>query len=731
MGRVLRLSLGAGASLVLCAGVLLPLADSGVAGAAGPDPQGTIYVTDWGANAIDVFAPGSNGNATPERVIEGSNTGIDVPGDVKVTPAGDLWISNAEGDSISEFASGASGNVAPIDTISGSNTGFDAPDDISIAPDGTLYVGNDDGGVIQVFAPGAAGNATPIRTISGSNTGLGSDVDGVGVDAEGTLFAANTDDNSINVFAPGANGNVTPEYTISGANTGLFGPNDVLVGFDGKLYVTNTNGDGTNSVEVFSPGAEGNVSPAQNITPTGFTYFDNLGLDSSGNIYVTDWSGAQVPEFAADATGTVAPIANIKGSNTGFTEPEGVSIAGPPLASSATVSTTVSAAEIGLSEPTSDTATVAGGTSPTGSLVFKLFGPGDSTCSNAPAYTSPAQNVSGDGQYVSPDFTPTQEGTYSWQVLYSGDGNNVPVTTACGDPAETVTVGAFAPNGYRLVADEGGIFDFGLNFNGSLANNKLNAPIVGLANSPGPNGYLMVGADGGVFAEGGANFYGSLGGQAIASPIAAIAAPPSETGYWLAAQNGKIYNFGSVPALPAVQLPPGAKIVGMASTTDGQGAWLTDQLGDVYALGDALYEGGMGGKAIAAPIVGIAAAASGQGYVLVGADGGVYNFGTQGFFGSIPGSLAAGQKLVAPIVGIAVTHSGDGYWEVGADGGVFKLWRCSVPWLEVHRNRGPPPERPLCGDPALGRGSGVSAFWGGTEVVPGVRRRRVRRRAGP
>jgi hypothetical protein len=229
---------------------------------------------------------------------------------------------------------------------------------------------------------------------------------------------------------------------------------------------------------------------------------------------------------------------------------------------------------------------------------------------------------------------------------------------------------SFNPNGYRMVADEGGIFDFGLNFNGSLANNHLNAPIVGLANSPGPNGYVMVGADGGVFALGGANYYGSLGGQSIPSPIAAIAAPTAETGYWLAAQNGKIYNFGSVPALPALSLPHGAHIVGMASDNSGQGAWLVDQLGDVYAEGDALYEGGLGGVHINAPIVGIAAAANGQGYVLVASDGGVFNY-KMGFYGSVPGSLKPGQSLVAPIVGIAVTHSGNGYWEVGADGGVF------------------------------------------------------------
>jgi hypothetical protein len=226
-------------------------------------------------------------------------------------------------------------------------------------------------------------------------------------------------------------------------------------------------------------------------------------------------------------------------------------------------------------------------------------------------------------------------------------------------------------NGYRLVADEGGIFDFGLLFSGSLANNHLNAPIVGLANAPGPAGYLMVGGDGGVFALGGANFFGSLGGQAIPSPIAAIAAPPNETGYWLVAQNGKIYNYGSVPPLPALSPPAGAHIVGMASTTDGQGAWMVDNSGDVYAEGSAQYVGGLGGMHINKPIVGIAAAASGQGYVLVASDGGAFAYGTQKFFGSVPGSLNPGQMLNAPVVGIAVTHSGKGYWEVGADGGVF------------------------------------------------------------
>ena len=310
------------------------------------------------------------------------------------------------------------------------------------------------------------------------------------------------------------------------------------------------------------------------------------------------------------------------------------------------------------------------GTAATGDIIGQspqlgaLGDNGGPTNTELPATTSPA--VGG-----VPSAVCTASGVTTDQ---RGNARGAGLNGSCTIGAVEVSVAAPPAvnlNGYRLVANEGGIFDFGLNFHGSLANNHLNAPIIGIANSPGYDGYLMAGSDGGVFALGGANFYGSLGGQKLPSPISAIAAPPAENGYWLIAQNGKIYNFGAAPALAAVSVPSSAHIVGMASTQDGGGGWLTDNLGDVYAVGDALYEGGLGGVHLNAPIVGIAAAASGQGYVLAASDGGVFNYGTQHFFGSVPGSLAPGQKLNAPIVGIAVTHSGNGYWLAGADGGVF------------------------------------------------------------
>ncbi|HEY1826843.1 MAG TPA: hypothetical protein VGF87_02425 [Acidimicrobiales bacterium] len=228
----------------------------------------------------------------------------------------------------------------------------------------------------------------------------------------------------------------------------------------------------------------------------------------------------------------------------------------------------------------------------------------------------------------------------------------------------------FNPNGYRFAAADGGIFDFGINYDGSLADQKLNAPIVGIANSPGPNGYLLLGSDGGVFALGGADYFGSLANQQLGSPAAAIASTPDGGGYWIVTQKGAVTNFGDAPKLPGVTVLPTDRIVGIASTNDGQGLWLVDNAGDVYTLGDAQYLGGAGGKKLNSPIVGIAAAATGQGYVLVASDGGVFAFGVP-YEGSVPAVLKAGQQLNAPVVGIGVTHSGNGYWVVGADGGVF------------------------------------------------------------
>ena len=81
----------------------------------------------------------------------------------------------------------------------------------------------------------------------------------------------------------------------------------------------------------------------------------------------------------------------------------------------------------------SDTATLSGGSNPTGTITFSSDGPNDATCANTPVFTSSAVAVNGNGSYVSPSFTPTAAGVYRWIAAYSGDASHAaypaPATT--------------------------------------------------------------------------------------------------------------------------------------------------------------------------------------------------------------------------------------------------------------------------------------------------------------
>ncbi len=76
--------------------------------------------------------------------------------------------------------------------------------------------------------------------------------------------------------------------------------------------------------------------------------------------------------------------------------------------------------------------------------------------------------------------------------------------------------------GYWLVASDGGVFAFDAPFRGSMGGTRLNRPVTGMV--PFGNGYLMVGEDGGIFNFSDRPFLGSLGHNPPSVPIVAVAA---------------------------------------------------------------------------------------------------------------------------------------------------------------------------------------------------------------
>ncbi|MDQ1422278.1 MAG: hypothetical protein QOJ52_4240, partial [Acidimicrobiaceae bacterium] len=84
------------------------------------------------------------------------------------------------------------------------------------------------------------------------------------------------------------------------------------------------------------------------------------------------------------------------------------------------------------------------GTAPTGTITFRIYGPGDLTCGSAAVFTSTVPVDSGYSSYFSDPFTPTVVGTYRVIATYNGDVNNNAISGDCGDPAETVSVDSLA-----------------------------------------------------------------------------------------------------------------------------------------------------------------------------------------------------------------------------------------------------------------------------------------------
>jgi hypothetical protein len=90
-----------------------------------------------------------------------------------------------------------------------------------------------------------------------------------------------------------------------------------------------------------------------------------------------------------------------------------------------------------------DDATISGASSNAGgTITFSLFSPADATCSGTPAFTQQV-TVNGNGTYntTNSTFIASSIGEWRWQVIYTGDANNVGTTSACGVENFTITSG--------------------------------------------------------------------------------------------------------------------------------------------------------------------------------------------------------------------------------------------------------------------------------------------------
>ena len=89
------------------------------------------------------------------------------------------------------------------------------------------------------------------------------------------------------------------------------------------MFVANFNG---NSVTEYARRASGNVAPIADISgpATGLSGPAGIWVDASGHLFVANFNANSVTEYARGASGNVAPVADISGSATGVNVPGAV-----------------------------------------------------------------------------------------------------------------------------------------------------------------------------------------------------------------------------------------------------------------------------------------------------------------------------------------------------------------------------------------------------------------------
>ncbi len=277
-----------------------------------PDSKIHIFtVNRENGGSVVAFLKSASGDVAPARKIAGPRTTLTDPDALALDASGNIYAANDGGTRVAVFANDANGNRKPLRMIGGSKSHLGPTEGLMVAPSGSLWASSYSNNTLAEYAAGAKGNVAPIHTIAGSKTELDSPV-GMAMDSSDRLFVANTDSASILVYKNGSNGNVAPVMSISGSNTGLGRPFALAFDSNGRLLVA----DEFVGVLVFAKGASGDVAPVAKIT--GFGYADGVVADAQDHIYVADFNGNSIKEFASNADGNATPMRTIEGFKTGL-----------------------------------------------------------------------------------------------------------------------------------------------------------------------------------------------------------------------------------------------------------------------------------------------------------------------------------------------------------------------------------------------------------------------------
>jgi hypothetical protein len=209
-----------------------------------------------------------------------------------------------------------------------------------------------------------------------------------------------------------------------------------------------------------SPGPGGTVGAttvkdtatlSNGVNPTGTIQFKAYGPSTTANctttpvktetVTVTGNGGYPTPTgFAPAQAGTYWWTASYGGDPNNNPASSGCGDESVTISKASPAIATVPSQGGAVGTTVTDTAIVAGGDNPTGTITFQLYGPSATASCSGTAVFAGTVPVSGDGSYTIPTgFIPSEAGTYWWTANYGGDTNNDPIASACDREQVTLT----------------------------------------------------------------------------------------------------------------------------------------------------------------------------------------------------------------------------------------------------------------------------------------------------
>jgi uncharacterized repeat protein (TIGR01451 family) len=435
------------------------ISDSANLTGATADAGGTITFSAYGPSA----SPDCSGTAVYTTTVSVSGPGTYGPASFTPATAGTYyWIASYSGDAKNLGSTGTCGDEGENDTVNKvtPQISTDASADVeiggSISDTATVSGGHSPSGTVtfSLYGPddancdGAVIFTSTVALSGGSATSGSFTPSAVGTYRWTATYNGDANNNSVSEGCNGENENVdvtkaSPSITtslVSGEQSGT--TIDIALGDSAHdtsaLHDATADAGGTVHYQVFLDAScqtlytDAGTKAVVNGVPGDS---NSVQFILAGNYY---WSA----DYSGDAK-------NESASSSCDLEVVSVGLNHPTISTNASGSVVVGG-------DIHDTATLADGFEPTGSITFQLFGPDDASCDSA-IFTSIVA-VDGNGDYNSDPFTTSEPGTYRWIATYSGDANNAAVSGECGDLNEDVLVTIPNIHAVKLVATNDGEF---------------------------------------------------------------------------------------------------------------------------------------------------------------------------------------------------------------------------------------------------------------------------------